>query len=336
MPSTKITALPVLPSANVSANGSNTIFVIVDLSTGTATTKQLSLANLDIFIDNVGSVAFAHANGAFDHANGAFTQANIATPAFAHANGAFAQANTANTTAEASFAKANTANTTADASFAKANSANVLAQNAYNAANSANTFDFTNIATSPGFYGDSISVTSINLAANGRVISASNIAITGFANSTYATSAYDFANTTANLVLTFSASTILDVSANSSIAYNFSQYANGAGAINNPNVSTFSATTIGFNLNPLAGAHPFHIRLGDNSADFSNGLVHISSTGTLSYDAAAQGKVSGTLLWRIPHDAVGNYKYRCSSHAGVMIGEINVANTANIYFAYST
>ena len=336
MPSTKITALPVLPSANVSANGSNTIFVIVDLSTGTATTKQLSLANLDIFIDNVGSVAFAHANGAFDHANGAFTQANIATPAFAHANGAFAQANTANTTAEASFAKANTANTTADASFAKANSANVLAQNAYNAANSANTFDFTNIATSPGFYGDSISVTSINLAANGRVISASNIAITGFANSTYATSAYDFANTTANLVLTFSASTILDVSANSSIAYNFSQYANGAGAKNNPNVSTFSATTIGFNLNPLAGAHPFHIRLGDNSADFSNGLVHISSTGTLSYDAAAQGKVSGTLLWRIPHDAVGNYKYRCSSHAGVMIGEINVANTANIYFAYST
>ena len=312
MPSTKITALPVLPSANVSANGSNTIFVVVDLSTGTATTKQLSLANLDIFIDNVGSVAFAHANGAF------------------------AQANTANTTADASFAKANTANTTADASFAKANSANVLAQNAYNAANSANTFDFTNIATSPGFYGDSISVTSINLAANGRVISASNVAITGFANSTYATSAFGFANTTANLVLTFSASTILDVSANSSIAYNFSQYANGSGAINNPNVSTFSATTIGFNLTPLAGSHPFHIRLGDNSADFSNGLVHISSTGTLSYGSAAQGQTSGTLLWRIPHTSVGNYKYRCSAHPGAMIGEINVANTANIYFAYST
>lgn len=318
MPSTKITALPVLTTP--SANAENTVFVIVDKSTGTATTKQLSLQNLDVFIDNVGLIAFAQANGAF------------------------AQANTANTTANASFAQANTANTTADASFAKANSANVLAQSAFNAANSANTFDFTNIATSPGFYGDSISVTSINLAANGRVISASNIAITGFANSTYANSsifghanaAFDFANTTANLALTFSASTILDVSANGSIAYNFSQYANGSGAINNPNVSTFSATTIGFNLYPLANAHPFHIRLGDNTADFSNGLVHISSTGTLSYGSAAQGKNSGTLLWRVPHTAVGNFKYRCSAHPSAMIGEINIANTANIYFAYST
>ena len=94
--------------------------------------------------------------------------------------------------------------------------------------------------------------------------------------------------------------------------------------------------TIGFNLTPLAGSHPFHIRLGDNSADFSNGLVHISSTGTLSYGSAAQGQTSGTLLWRIPHTAVGNYKYRCSAHPGAMIGDINVANTANIYFAYSS
>ena len=172
------------------------------------------------------------------------------------------------------------------------------------------------------------------MAANGRVISASNIAITGFANSTYATSAYDFANTTANLVLTFSASTILDVSANSSIAYNFSQYANGAGAINNPNVSTFSATTLGFKLNVTG--HPFHIRLGDNTADYNTGLVHVSTTGALSYDLDAQGQVSGTLFWRIPSTSVGNYKYRCSAHPGAMIGEINVANTAGIYLAYNT
>ena len=331
MPSIKITALPVLPFANVSANGSNTIFVVVDLSTGTPTTKKLSLQNLDLFVDNVGSVAFAQANGAF------------------------AQANTANTTADASFSKANSANVLAqnaynfantissagayahaNGAFDKANSANVLAQSAYNTANSANTFDYTTISTTASVYGNTTFVPVITLEANGRVSSITNTAITGFANSTYATSAYDFANTTANLVLTFSASTILDVSANSTIAYNFSQYANVSGAINNPNVSTFSATTIGFNLNPLAGSHPFHIRLGDNSADFSNGLVHISSTGTLSYDSAAQGKVSGTLFWRIPHNAVGNYKYRCSAHPGAMIGEINVANTANIYFAYST
>ena len=147
MPSTKITALPALITP--SANAQNTVFVVVDLDTGTPTTKKLSLQNLDLFVDNVGYVAFAQANAAFT------------------------QANTANVTANAAFAQAN---------------------GAYNAANSANTFDFTNIATSAGFYGDSISVASFNLAANGRVISASNIAITGFANSTYATSAHDKAN----------------------------------------------------------------------------------------------------------------------------------------------
>jgi len=329
MPSIKITALTALTTP--SANAENTVFVVVDKSSGTPTTKQLSLQNLDLFVDNVGSVAFAQANGAF------------------------AQANTANTTADASFSKANSANVLAqnaynfantissagayahaNGAFDKANSANVLAQSAYNAANSANTFDYTTISTTAGVYGNATSVSVITLAANGRVSSITNTAITGFANSTYATSAYDFANTTANLALTFSASTILDVSANSSIAYNFSQYANGAGAINNPNVSTFSATTLGFNLNPLSGSHPFHIRLGDNSADFDTGLVHISSTGTLSYGSAAQGKTSGTLLWRIPHTSVGNYKYRCSAHPSTMIGEINIANTANIYFAYSS
>jgi hypothetical protein len=106
--------------------------------------------------------------------------------------------------------------------------------------------------------------------------------------------------------------------------------------LDNPNVTTFSATTLGFNLNSLAGSHPFHIRLGDNTADFNTGLVHVSTTGTLSYDSNAQGKTSGTLFWRIPHTSVGNYKYRCSAHPGSMIGEINIANTASIYLAYNT
>ena len=290
MPSIKITALTTLTTP--SANAENTVFVVVDKSSGTPTTKQISLQNLDLFVDNVGSVAFAQANGA----------------------------------------------------FAQANSANVLAQNAYNSANSANTFDYTTISTTASVYGNATFVPVITLAANGRVSSITNTAITGFANATYANSsifghangAFGFANTTANLVLTFSASTILDVSANSTIAYNFSQYANGSGAINNPNVSTFSATTIGFKLTPLAGSHPLHIRLGDNSADFNTGLVHVSTTGTLSYDLNAQGKTSGTLFWRIPNTSVGIYKYRCSAHPGAMIGNINIANTAAVYFAYSS
>ena len=175
MPSTKITALPALTTP--SSNAQNTVFVVVDLDTGTPTTKKLSLQNIDLFVDNVGSVAFAQANGAYAQANTANVTANAA---FAQANSAFVQANSA-------FVQANGAYTQANTAFTQAN-------NAYNAANSANTFDFTNIATSAGFYGESISVASFNLAANGRVISASNIAITGFANSTYATSAHDKAN----------------------------------------------------------------------------------------------------------------------------------------------
>ena len=82
--------------------------------------------------------------------------------------------------------------------------------------------------------------------------------------------------------------------------------------------------------------HPFHIRTGDNTADYNTGLVHVSTTGVLSYDSDAQGKESGTLFWRIPHTSVGNYKYRCANHPGAMLGDINVANTAAIYFAYNT
>ena len=185
MSTTKITSLPVLPAANISANGANTVFVVVDKSSGTPTTKQLTLQSLDSFVDNVGPTAFAHANAAYAQANTANTNA-----ATANTNAATANTNAIN------------AGTYANAAFAKANSANVLAQQAYDAANSANTFDYTTISTSAGVYGDSISVTSFNLAANGRVISASNIAITGFANTTYATSAYAQANAANTLAQT--------------------------------------------------------------------------------------------------------------------------------------
>ena len=148
--------------------------------------------------------------------------------------------------------------------------------------------------------------------------------------SSYANGAFTSANVSSNLALSFSSTTILEVTNNGASAYRFSQY----GVLDNPNVSTFSATTLGFKLN-ITG-HPFHIRAGDNSADFDTGLVHVSPTGTLSYESSAQGQVSGTLFWRIPHNSVGNYKYRCSIHTGAMVGEINVANTANIYLAYST
>ena len=59
------------------SNTLNTVFVVVDKSSGTFTTKQLSLANLDFAIDNVAPVAFATANLAYGKANSANIVSNL-------------------------------------------------------------------------------------------------------------------------------------------------------------------------------------------------------------------------------------------------------------------
>ena len=66
---TKITDLPVLTSPH--ANTENTVFVVVDKSSGTFTTKQVSLAAIDLAVDNVAPVAFSTANLAYGKANSA-------------------------------------------------------------------------------------------------------------------------------------------------------------------------------------------------------------------------------------------------------------------------
>ena len=273
-----------------SSNTQNTIFLVVDLQTGTPTTRKLSLSVLS---ERSANFAFQAANSAGSYANAAFAAANSAGGAAAassYANSAFAVANSASSYANSAFVHAN-------AAFLAANSASSGAAGSY--ANSAFV-----AANSAGSYANSAFI--------------------------HANSSFGAANVSANLTLSFGATTILEVTHSGSAAYLFSQY----DSLNNPNVSAFSATTLGFKLN-VAG-HPFQIRLGNNTANFDTGLVHVSPTGTLSYGSAAQGQVNGTLFWRIPHNAVGNYKYRCSIHTAAMIGEINVANTAGIYFAYNS
>jgi hypothetical protein len=87
-------------------------------SSGNFTTKQFSLANLDIAVDNVASFAFTTANAAYDQANTATT---ISTAAFG-------QANTATTISLAAYDQANS-------SFDQANAATILAQNSFDFAN---------------------------------------------------------------------------------------------------------------------------------------------------------------------------------------------------------
>ena len=295
-----------------SSNTLNTVFLVVDLQTGTPTTRKMSLSVLS---ERSANFAFEAANSAGSYANAAFAAANSASGAAAassYANSAFEAANSAGSYANSAFVHANAAFNAANSSSGAA-AASSYANSAFVAANSA------------GSYANAAFI-----AANAATDTdaTQNNSIT--ASFIHANSSFGAANVSANLALSFGATTILEVTNSGASAFLFSQY----DSLNNPNVSAFSATTIGFKLNVTG--HPFQIRLGNNTANFDTGLVHVSPTGTLLYGSAAQGQVDGTLFWRIPHNSVGNYKYRCTNHPSVMIGEINVANTAGIYLAYNT
>lgn len=115
--------------------------------------------------------------------------------------------------------------------------------------------------------------------------------------------------------ISYPAITRLDVTNNSAIAYLFSQYTG-----DNPTLYALSGTTIAFKL--LASGHPFKIQTGAGT-DYNEGLIHVTTDGTVTTGASAQGKSSGTLYWRIPAGTTGSYKYQCTLH-GVMQGAITV------------
>jgi plastocyanin len=123
--------------------------------------------------------------------------------------------------------------------------------------------------------------------------------------------------------------TRLNVS-NSGASYLFDQY----GATTNPALYVTSGETLAFNLN-ITG-HPFLIQTGAG-ANYSTGLSHVSTAGTVLSDSSAQGQVAGTLYWKVPYGITGNYKYQCSIHGG-MNGNIVVtdANIANITVGTAT
>ena len=134
----------------------------------------------------------------------------------------------------------------------------------------------------------------------------------------------------------YGAAVTYDVSANGSSAYIISNmgFGKGGAAFNNPELTVRNETTIAFDLNGLAGAHPFAIRSGSSgSALFSNTLIHVATDGTISTGASAQGKNTGVLYWQIPHDIVSSgrdsYQYYCQSHSA-MAGNVNIKDTGAI------
>jgi plastocyanin len=116
--------------------------------------------------------------------------------------------------------------------------------------------------------------------------------------------------------------TRLDVTANGSSAYRFDQYS----TTDNPTIYAISGTTIAFNLASL-GSHPFLIRF--SGSNYSTGLVHVSTGGTVLTGASAQGQTTGTLYWKVPASISGTYGYLCSIHGG-MNGTITVKNISAI------
>jgi plastocyanin len=114
----------------------------------------------------------------------------------------------------------------------------------------------------------------------------------------------------------------LVVTNDSALAYRFDQY----GTNNNPTIYAISGTTIAFALN-VAG-HPFLVKTSTGT-NVNDGLVHVTTNGTVTTGSSAQGKVSGTLYWKIPYNTIGNYRYECSIHPG-MQGTITIKDIAAI------
>lgn len=132
---------------------------------------------------NIG-VAHTKANAAYTQANTATTDAatadSKAVTAGQYANSSYTQANTATTNALAAstyansaYTQANTATTNAATADSKAVTAGSYANSAYAQANT----DYTTISATAGVYGGSADIPVITLAANGRVSSITNTAI---------------------------------------------------------------------------------------------------------------------------------------------------------------
>lgn len=129
---------------------------------------------------------------------------------------------------------------------------------------------------------------------------------------------------TANLTidkLYLPAITALNVTNNGAVSYLFDQYSG-----NNPPIYAINGTTIAFYLN--VSGHPFLIQ-NNTGTNYSTGLIHVATDGTVSTGSDAQGKTSGTLYWKIPSTISGPYRYQCSVH-GAMVGTINIKNFGSI------
>jgi plastocyanin len=196
-----------------------------------------------------------------------------------------------------------------------------------NSAVAANTFTTVAVSGQSNVEADSATDTLTIAAGTGISITTDASTDTVTITSTVSTGATTFAALTDNASATIDqiylpAITALTVTNNGASSYRFDQY----GTADNPTVYAINGTTIAFKLN-ISG-HPFLIQNGAG-VNYNTGLIHVSTTGTVTTGASAQGQTSGTLYWKIPTDISGGYRYQCSIHAP-MVGSITIKNFATI------
>ena len=308
-------------TANAVTVNANTYLTVAGLNVTDQANAAYSAANLALINAGQANVvakdAYAQANAARDQANTGLGQANAA---YAQANAAYGQANTARDVANAAYGQANTARTTANDAYAQANTSGNTVRVSANAGSTLSNkqLNFNNSASIQVTVADSgdgnanivfnttgAAVADAYAQANAAYLQANTAR--GTANDAYAQANSNYQP----------AVTRLDVSNSGTSAYLFDQY--GA-AVNNPTLYIRGGETLAFNLNNAG--HPFVIRVSSGGSNSNTGLTHVATNGAVTTGSNAQGKVSGTLYWKVPYELIGNtYVYQCTAHAG-MVGNI--------------
>ena len=287
--------------ANAAYDAANNAKVTVYAnSDGGVTTQAINFVNTASLL-----VAVANSGG---NSNISFTLAG--TP-YDQANAARGQANTAYGQANAAYTAANNAKVTV---FANSGAANATTQ----------TVNFVNTSSILVSVANTSGNANISLSIIGTPYDQANSA-RDQANTarTQANAAYGQANSNYQPAVTR-----LDVTNNGTSAYRFDQY--GA-SVDDPTLYVRAGETLAFNLNNAG--HPFVIRVSNGGANYDTGLTHVATDGTVSTGASAQGKVSGTLYWKVPYELLGNtYVYQCSVH-GAMVGNIVIEPPSTVVYA---
>ena len=80
-------------------------------------------------------------------------------------------------------------------------------------------------------------------------------------------------------------------------------------------IYAYPGSVLQFNLDGVSSTHPFNIFINyeDSATGTSpSGLQHVADDGTITNNA--NGKYDGSLIWFVPYDAIGFFRYQCGTH----------------------